>query len=148
MKEKKLRLILRAAYVLLCVAIYIPTALVALNINNYSLQKYNVSVVAICLFLIPSTLIAIGVGIIMLYVREKSFLREIDMIRSALASGAQKIKEDAPKERAISRPIVLGARIAVFILALFFLIEGITNGGASDVLIKAINICTECIGLG
>ena len=28
------------------------------------------------------------------------------------------------------------------------IIFGIINGGARDVLIKAINICTECIGLG
>lgn len=25
---------------------------------------------------------------------------------------------------------------------------GVANGGAMDVLTKAINICTECIGLG
>lgn len=33
-------------------------------------------------------------------------------------------------------------------LAVVLIIVGIMNGGARDVLIKAINICTECIGLG
>ena len=28
------------------------------------------------------------------------------------------------------------------------IVLGINNGGMRDVLIKAINICTECIGLG
>lgn len=44
--------------------------------------------------------------------------------------------------------IVLGVRIAVGLLAIVFVALGIVNGGAGDVLVKAINICTECIGLG
>ena len=39
-------------------------------------------------------------------------------------------------------------RFILAILALLFIILGVMNGGAQDVLIKAINICTECIGLG
>ena len=33
-------------------------------------------------------------------------------------------------------------------LAGLFIILGVINGGANDVLVKAINLCTECIGLG
>lgn len=40
------------------------------------------------------------------------------------------------------------ARIAVFVVAVLLIIAGITNGGMFDVFVKAINICTECIGLG
>ena len=40
------------------------------------------------------------------------------------------------------------ARAVVGITAVTFILVGIFNGGANDVLIKAINICTECIGLG
>ncbi len=36
----------------------------------------------------------------------------------------------------------------IFAVAVTFIILGIFNGGAHDVLVKAINICTECIGLG
>lgn len=43
---------------------------------------------------------------------------------------------------------ILGVRIAVGCLAAAFFIAGICNGTMHDVLIKAINICTECIGLG
>ena len=39
------------------------------------------------------------------------------------------------------RVILLGAAVC-------FLVLGAINGGMRDVLIKAINICTECIGLG
>ena len=40
------------------------------------------------------------------------------------------------------------ARIAVFAVAVVFVIAGIMNGSMEDMLIKAVNICTECIGLG
>ena len=45
-------------------------------------------------------------------------------------------------------PITLGVRIAFVGCAIVFIIVGIANGGMADVLNKAINICTECIGLG
>ena len=44
--------------------------------------------------------------------------------------------------------LLIVARSAVGVIAVTFIIVGIFNGGANDVLIKAINICTECIGLG
>ena len=39
-------------------------------------------------------------------------------------------------------------RAAFIVLAAALILLGITNGGLWDVLVKAINICTECIGLG
>lgn len=39
-------------------------------------------------------------------------------------------------------------RLALLLAALLFIVLGVVNGGAHDVLVKAINICTECIGLG
>lgn len=52
------------------------------------------------------------------------------------------------KVQPYSKWILLGVRIAVLVLGVTFVLLGIFNGGANDVLIKAINICTECIGLG
>ncbi len=40
-----------------------------------------------------------------------------------------------------ARLVLLGAATALVVL-------GVANGGARDVLVKAVNICTECIGLG
>lgn len=39
-------------------------------------------------------------------------------------------------------------RAAVIAAAVILIVAGILNGSARDVLIKAITICTECIGLG
>lgn len=40
------------------------------------------------------------------------------------------------------------ARLTILCLGVLFIILGVMNGGSRDVLVKAINICTECIGLG
>ena len=39
-------------------------------------------------------------------------------------------------------------RICLYLAAIVFIVLGVMNGGLYDVLVKAINICTECIGLG
>lgn len=39
-------------------------------------------------------------------------------------------------------------RAILYALAAAFILLGVMNGGWYDVLVKAINICTECIGLG
>ena len=39
-------------------------------------------------------------------------------------------------------------RNAIIVVALIFIVAGLINGGTIAVLAKAINICTECIGLG
>lgn len=44
--------------------------------------------------------------------------------------------------------VILAIRIALAVLAVAFIIWGALNGNARAVFIKAINICTECIGLG
>ncbi len=43
---------------------------------------------------------------------------------------------------------ILGVRIVIAVFAVTFIILGIVNGNMRAILIKAINICTECIGLG
>ena len=47
-----------------------------------------------------------------------------------------------------SLPNVTIPRLILAVLALVFIILGVMNGGARDVFVKAVNICTECIGLG
>ena len=39
-------------------------------------------------------------------------------------------------------------RGALYAAAVLFIVLGVLNGGLHDVLVKAIHICTECIGLG
>lgn len=50
--------------------------------------------------------------------------------------------------RTCSAKKVLIFRLLLLCLGVLFIIAGVANGGSRDVLVKAINICTECIGLG
>ena len=47
-----------------------------------------------------------------------------------------------------SNKFIYGTRLVVFCAAVALIVVGVLNGGVGDVLMKAINICTECIGLG
>lgn len=53
-----------------------------------------------------------------------------------------------PEKKSPSAGKLFAARLAILTLAAAFILLGVLNGGARDVLVKAINICTECIGLG
>ncbi len=58
-------------------------------------------------------------------------------------------KEKEKKENAKAKGVgVALARIALAAVGITFVVIGILNGGMHDVLVKAINICTQCIGLG
>ena len=39
-------------------------------------------------------------------------------------------------------------RLALLAVCIGFLLYGFFSGGTQDVLTKAVNICTECVGLG
>ena len=60
------------------------------------------------------------------------------------AAGRVKPYREAEMPKKRKNPL----RAALIFLAAVLILLGITNGGLWDVLVKAINICTECIGLG
>lgn len=60
----------------------------------------------------------------------------------------KKDKRNLPISFVNSKKFVYATRLVVFCVAVAFVVVGIINGDAGNVLMKAINICTECIGLG
>lgn len=59
----------------------------------------------------------------------------------------EKAQNRAPNEGiAVRGPLWL--TLALIALAVVLIVLGIMNGGLRDVLVKAVNICSECIGLG
>lgn len=72
--------------------------------------------------------------------------RELPAVKKLVAGGgAKRVEAPAAKDRGA---VLIGCRVALAAAAIVFIVLGAVNGGARDVLIKAINICTECIGLG
>jgi hypothetical protein len=89
---------------------------------------------------LPWIIVAFGAVIAASVVCRRSMEREIALLKGVSGNKAP--------EAAAKPSRVLYVRIALFALALVLIVLGINNGGMRDVLIKAINICTECIGLG
>ena len=70
-----------------------------------------------------------------------ALMKELELRRSA-----PKRKPDAAaSEKTTGRNVI---RVIIAAAAVVLIVLGVMNGGMFDVLVKAINICTECIGLG
>ncbi|MDO4548199.1 MAG: CD1871A family CXXC motif-containing protein [Clostridia bacterium] len=72
---------------------------------------------------------------------ERSMYREIEAAKGAA-------RRDPERDNSPRRPYRSIAVIALYAAAAAFIVMGVLNGGMYDVLVKAINICTECVGLG
>ena len=91
----------------------------------------------------PWVLAAFAVMIAASHACLRSIEREIAALKGLTA--AIKSTEPASPSRAVP---LHGVRALLFALSILFIVLGVMNGGLRDVLVKAINICTECIGLG
>lgn len=87
---------------------------------------------------------------------EKYSVRKILPVAQKLAKGGKPVKRDFKdlkwyeKVEAVleDKRVVSGLRIALAVIGVALIIWGALNGNARAVFIKAINICTECVGLG
>ena len=78
--------------------------------------------------------------------------KEISHVKTKLAENAKNgvvVKaRNSQKTAKNNERTTFFVRVAVGSLAIVLIVWGIANGGMADVLGKAINICTQCIGLG
>ena len=70
-------------------------------------------------------------------------LRWLTPVEKEKITGVKPVKKPSPTSE--KRKILW---TVLFCAALLMIGAGVWNGGARDVLIKAINICMECVGLG
>lgn len=74
-----------------------------------------------------------------------SIKKEINMIHLFLKTNKNiQIINDKQNKKELNINIV---RACIGVISIIFIVLGIINGGVDNVLAKAINICTECIGL-
>lgn len=114
----------------------------ALNPAHFLSDGINTSMVRAMLRLLPCLILSVGISIFAAEHRERSALREIEILKKMP-------KLDTPK----TEPTVSEVKIPVFrwvflCTGIVLVVVGLLNGGVADVLAKAVNICTECIGLG
>ena len=101
---------------------------------------------------LPWVFAAFGVAIAVSFFDRYSLQKEIALVKSQIAENAK--KGVIVKNKSLQKPTQSNQRTTLFVratigvVAIVLIVWGIINGGMADVLGKAINICTQCIGLG
>ena len=146
-KERHLRAVLRIAATVLSVAAALPAVIYSLNMNHFS-ADYNESVIAACMWILPCTFIVMGICTALVYIEGASYERQLRLVKAALAESKKSASAEAPDASVGSQKGKTALRISLAVAAILLIVIGILNGGMAEVLDKAVNICTECIGLG
>lgn len=115
----------------------------ALNGAHFDSTDINGSMIKAMVILCACLLIPFAFSIATSYHCRKSMQQEIELLKKAPSSGNEL---DTSNSVIDSKMHVI--QTVLLIVALGFLFSGLLTGGTADVLTKAINICTECIGLG
>lgn len=115
----------------------------ALDGSHFHPSEINQSMFRAMLVLFPCMAVPFAYGIFTAIHARKSMIREIELLK--LAPTAQKQESMSPIKS--GKPVLI-LRIALLCVGIVILTYGLFSGGTADVLTKAINICTECVGLG
>lgn len=128
-----------AAIVLICLAFCLAYLLDGGNFVSWDLETVMGRMLAHVVPWVAAAFAAITAAVVY---GGHSMEKELDALKGAEKAAPQK---EAAAER---RGSVQAVRWALYAVAAVFVALGVMNGGLRDVLVKAINICTECIGLG
>lgn len=139
-KNRKMHIWARTIILVICSAIFL---FYALNSANFHQSEINDSMINAMKVLIPCSLAAFAYALFVAVHNEKSLQKEFELVKK-LPAIQTTIKGEIINEEKRLNPY----RNTVLVVAIILVIYGFLNGGTIDVLAKAINICTECIGLG
>ena len=139
-KNRKMHIIIRTIVLVVCSAIFL---LYALNSANFHQSEINASMINAMKVLVPCSLAAFAYALFVAVHNEKSIQKEMELVKKLPASTASTDGEIITEEKHISP-----YRNAILVASIILIVYGFLSGGTIDVLTKAINICTECIGLG
>jgi len=145
-KEKLRRLICKIVLGVILLICTVMTCCFVFNFSNYSKDGNLIKeMVNITVHILPWLLISFGFGVGYLYIVEMSYKMSFETIKGAKLEKKENVLKEASF---IVKHGVLITRILVLTVAVVFIVIGIVNKDYVDVLHKAKNICTECIGLG
>lgn len=140
-KKRKLHFII--CYVLLAIGVilFLPYGL---NGNNFHQSDINSSMIKAVLLMAACLILPFIYAIFASFYAKASMERELTLVKQVKTfREASETVAAAKNNRAI-----LIAQCAIVVAGIGLLLYGLFTGGVADVLTKAINICTECIGLG
>lgn len=113
---------------------------------EFTTESINADVISALCIVIPLSAIALGIQVVRLYLAEASAGQELELMKAYIKENGAPKKIEVEKKKKFDYTIIATCVIAG--VAIVLVVVGIFNGGMSDVLGKAVRICTECIGLG
>lgn len=139
----------RRKYILLTAVLFdllmVFPAIYFMNEDHFTVADLNGDVILCLVISLVPAIVGLLLCLLCRHLCSKSCLREVEICKAAVKEGASAPPSGTTIQ---SRSRITILRWVVGSIALIFIVVGIFNGGASDVLLKAIAICTECIGLG
>jgi hypothetical protein len=154
LRERALRRWLARGTAVICTALLIPGLVWCADSARFSVEQLNRDIAAASRVILAGTAVALATAAVSVLLREASAVRELALIREAVAESRAEAFSPAVLHTA-RKPVwtqkpgsVWCVRAILAVTALILLGLGIWNGGMADVLGKAVRICTECIGLG
>lgn len=107
--------------------------------KTYATQE----IIKMLTFILPALAIIFAMNVFCKYYELESAKKQMPAVKKLIV-GEKEEKAQSTKSELVIKIV----RLTLLAVGVLFVIAGIFNGSMRDVLIKAINICTECIGLG
>ena len=137
----------------------LPSLLYITNGAHFALtdaEGLDHSIVSMVAFVVPWTVIGLACLVVTTVLQGKSMQCESDAASARMkeekAAEAVKVAKDTSAALYNTSPETARRRILIrrvlLVAAVIFVVLGVQNGSMKDVLVKAIRICTECVGLG
>ena len=140
-KGRMLRLWIGAALLVVCSVVFLSYGA---NPANFHQSQINASMVNAMWVLLPCLAVPFAFAVYTAYYTKASLQKEIELVKT-IPAGEK--KEPVPAKKTPANGLLI-ARFVLVCAGIALLIYGFLAGGTADVLTKAVNICTECVGLG
>lgn len=139
--RKKIKLSALLA-VLFCTVMCLRYLLDGSNFISWELETVMANML---LHVLPWVVLGFAAVFAASYACRRSMKTEVELLK---ASADKKPADAVEKKDKTKKTTTAKVQIALYLLAAVLIVLGIDNGGMRDVFVKAVNICTECIGLG
>lgn len=113
----------------------------AVNPGNFPSSDITGSMARGSLIMLACLAVPFGYAVFTAYFTQASMKKEIELVRSIAPSREAVARTEVKESKNILRWVLLCVGIGIVVYGYF-------AGGTADVLTKAVNICTECVGLG
>ena len=143
-RSRKLHRIISTSLLALGAVIFL---IYGLNPHNYHQTEINTSMINAMWILLPCLAVPFGYAVFTAYHARRSIIKEVELVKQTIADGCPKAEPRTNVQPVKNHPQSI-FRWCLLCLAVGILIYGFFAGGTADVLTKAVNICTECVGLG